>query len=175
MKTLSLYFIYILLISSSLNANSFNELLKNIKTSPIKISANSFSNHEAIKILNQELYKKGIKVEHNIFETKTTIQIKDIQEKHNWFWEIKYDKYKVSYQIIDESQSLTNTESITILYPLSPYSLYARAFMIFLLLVVVFRFHITYELNYKIYFIVDGLSLLIIFGLIQGYFFAGVL
>ena len=161
-----------LLFVASLNAQSFDKLFDKIMQPNVKLATGKDKNYKLVKMIQNRLYEKNISTQHNIYKDEVTIRITDIQEKHNKFWEIDYDKYIITYQVINGSKSLTNSETILFEYP-SAYSLYARLFLILIISISLFKINSIENINIKGRLLFNGIGILLIMGLIQGYFFVG--
>ncbi|MEA2018098.1 MAG: hypothetical protein U9N59_06590 [Campylobacterota bacterium] len=164
------------LVSDMSRVKYYNKLLSQLSTKTIDLIVGDYKNHKATDILKSELTAKGILFNISIVpQNIETIVIDSIKEKHNKFWEIEYHEYSVNYHIIYGSTETPDTQNFTIKQNPSPYSLYLRIFLIFIILSLLYRMHDFFKNrpNFKTLFITYGPALLIIFALIQGYFFPG--
>ena len=171
-----LLFLLVLFYGLTLQADSFDAVIdkiKQINTShnkniEVKIFAGKYNNHKVIKKLRNILFENNIITENSRLKDPIALNITIEPGK---FWEV--ENYNVTYQIIDKNQDFTRTENIAYL---SPYSLYARLFIVLVIIALLFRMHTHFDSmpNFKTLFITYTPALLIIFALIQGYFFVGV-
>lgn len=185
MKQLLVVLVFVL----NLNAEPFGILIDKIieingakKGSEITVKLfvadDKYKNHKLINDLETKLFQNNIITAKKRKEKpKVIIKIVDIKEKHENFWETKYDKYNITYMIIKDEKRFKPTETIVVFHPPSPYSLYVRIFLIFIIISLLYRMHQSFkeQPTFKTLFITYGPALLIIFALIQGYFFSGVI